>query len=74
VSDELVNLVKSVGKRNLPALALATWGAYGGQYAAKFDSGYRGIASSICVAAIAIGAGVLAVRVVMSLRPDQPNS
>jgi hypothetical protein len=68
VSDELVSLVKTVGKRDLPAIALATWGVYGGQYAAKVDVPYRGIASSICLAAMAIGALVLAARVIVSLR------
>ena len=71
VSDELVNLVKTLGKRDLPSIALAAWGVYGGQYAAKFDANYRGIASWICIAAMTIGAAVLAVRAILSLRPER---
>src|SRR6202030_1386501 len=53
------------GQTKFASLGTGDVVACGGQYAARFDTNYRGVASWICVAAMALGAGVLAVRAVM---------
>jgi hypothetical protein len=60
-------MVKSAGP-NSGALLLAGWGVWGGQYAAKFDPYFAGVAQGICI--IAMIGGVL--RVVLNLfRPPR---
>lgn len=69
MNDDLVNLVKAVGRQDLPSAFLAVWGVYGGQYAARFAEPYRGAASILCLLGMIIGGGALALRAIARLRP-----
>lgn len=64
--SDLVELARGAGP-NAGALGLASYGVYGGQYAALFPVEYRGYASAICIAAMIIGVAIITTNLIRAL-------